>query len=285
MQLVEDLGFDSFWLADHPTWTTDCWAGLAALAVTTTKLRLGTLVSCIYYRHPAILARMAADVDRLSNGRLVLGVGIGDAADEFAGLGLPFPAVRDRQQALEETIHIVHGLWDTNPLSYHGTHFQVTDITVAPGPVQHPRVPLLIAGGGERVTLRQVAQFADVANFAGHIWAGSAFNRDDIVRKCAALRRHCETLGRAYDSIIRSYTTLPLILAERQDELETKVKTYGWGEFWAPSTFAGTPAEAIAYYQGLIDVGMQYFIAFVSENDVETVRLLAEQVMPALVAA
>src|SRR5687768_889918 len=113
VQFVEELGFDSYWSPDHPTWRADCWTELAGLAVTTTKIRLGSLVSCIYYRHPALLARMAADVDSMSNGRLVLGIGIGDAADEFAVLGLPFPAVRERQQALEETIHIVQGLWGT----------------------------------------------------------------------------------------------------------------------------------------------------------------------------
>ena len=176
-------------------------------------------------------------------------------------------------------------IYDQASFSYQGQHFQVTKRTVVPGPAQQPHVPLLIAGGGERVTLRQVAQFADVANFASHEWAGGAFSREDIVRKCAALRRHCEQFGRAYNSIIRSYTNLPVVLAERQDMAQTKLEAAGYGEFCGASTLVGTPRQAIAYYQALIDTGMQYFMAFISENDVETVRLLAEQVIPALVAA
>src|SRR5205807_1220122 len=104
---AEELGFDAYWANDHPTRSMDCWTTLAALAMATRKIRLLSLVSCIYYRSPALLARHAADVDRLSNGRLILGVGIGDDVPEFAQLRLPFPPPRERQEALEETIQIV----------------------------------------------------------------------------------------------------------------------------------------------------------------------------------
>src|SRR4030081_2141594 len=96
---AEELGFDAYWANDHPTRSMDCWSTLTALAMATRKIRLLSLVSCIYYRSPALLARLAADVDRVSNGRLILGVGIGDDVPEFAQLQIPFPPVRERQEA------------------------------------------------------------------------------------------------------------------------------------------------------------------------------------------
>src|SRR5579872_5204557 len=132
-QQVESLGFDSCWACDHPIFSGgDCWTTLAALATVTNAVRLGSLTSCVYYRSSALLARMAADVDRLSNGRLILGLGIGDAAEEFAQLGLPFRGVRERQQVLEETIQIVRGLWGEAPFTYEGTYSQVRNTTISP---------------------------------------------------------------------------------------------------------------------------------------------------------
>lgn len=118
---VEALGFDSFWGIDHPlVWGGECWTTLAALAAGTATIRLGSLVSCIFYRGPALLARMAADVDRWSNGRLLLGLSIGDATHEFEQLQLPMPGVRERQAALEEAVQIVDGLWYHALFSFQG---------------------------------------------------------------------------------------------------------------------------------------------------------------------
>src|SRR5438876_8964293 len=160
-QNAEELGFDSYWVQDHPMGGPDCWTSLAALASTTERLRLGSIVSCVYYRSPALLARQAADVDRLSGGRLVLGVGFGDNEEEFRQMNLPVPPVPERQAALEETVRIVRGLWSGKPFTFDGVHFGVHDAMLPAGPVQQPYVPVLIAGGGERVTLRQVAEYAD----------------------------------------------------------------------------------------------------------------------------
>lgn len=107
VQRAEELGYDAYWANDHPTRSVDCWTTLAALAMATRTIRLVSLVSCIYYRSPALLAWQAADVDRLSGGRLVLGLGIGDDTQEFAQLQLRFPPIRERQEALEETLRIV----------------------------------------------------------------------------------------------------------------------------------------------------------------------------------
>jgi alkanesulfonate monooxygenase SsuD/methylene tetrahydromethanopterin reductase-like flavin-dependent oxidoreductase (luciferase family) len=261
----------------------DCWTLLTALAMATKKIRLISLVSCIYYRHPALLARQAADVDRVSNGRLVLGIGIGDDTPEFAQLCLPFPPMRERQEALEETIQIVHGLWNSAPFTYRGKYFQVNDAAIAPRPVQQPHVPLLIGGGGERVTLRQVARYADMSNFGAHEWSGSAFEVTDVQRKYAALRRHCEELGRPYDSVLRSHYTPLLTLAETPDAVERKKSTARIPDrhLHTVPLFA-TPAEAISHYQALADAGVRYFLASVNGYDLETVHLLAEQVIPAI---
>jgi alkanesulfonate monooxygenase SsuD/methylene tetrahydromethanopterin reductase-like flavin-dependent oxidoreductase (luciferase family) len=120
VQALEDLGLDSFWAIDHPViFGADCWTVLAALATATRRIRLGSLVSCVYYRPPALLARMAADVDRLSRGRLVLGLGMGDSPVEFQRLGLPLPPVPQRQQALEETLLAAKLGWPSRAESQH----------------------------------------------------------------------------------------------------------------------------------------------------------------------
>jgi alkanesulfonate monooxygenase SsuD/methylene tetrahydromethanopterin reductase-like flavin-dependent oxidoreductase (luciferase family) len=285
VRAIEDFGVDSFWAIDHPIlFGADCWSMLAALASTTQRIRLGSLVSCVYYRHPALLARMAADVDRLSHGRLVLGLGIGDSAVEFQRMGIPLLPVPQRQQGLEETIRIVNGLWGRQPFSFAGEQFTVSEASVAPGPVQQPYVPILIAGGGERVTLRQVAEHADASSFGEHATTGGVGTLDDVRRRFDALQRHCAAVGRPYESILRTHSTLLLLLAETETELQSKLKAIPPARLamWRSSSLVGTPGEAVAYYRALIDAGMQYFIAFVYGNDIETPRLLMEQVAPQL---
>jgi alkanesulfonate monooxygenase SsuD/methylene tetrahydromethanopterin reductase-like flavin-dependent oxidoreductase (luciferase family) len=287
VQAAEALGFDAFFMVDHPTRFPDCWTHLAALATTTTTIRLGTLVSCVYYRSPGLLARAAADVDRLSRGRLILGVGIGDWRHEFDELGIPMPAPRERQRGLEETIQIVRGVWGASPFSFGGTHFRVNDARVHPPPVQDPRVPLLVAGGGERVTLRQVAQYADASNFGATERVGSAFTLDDVRRKLGALRRHCERLGRPYESVLRSYWSCAVVCAETPARVRAKLARIPQGsrDFWAAGMAVGTPPELVTHYQRLLDTGIQYITAGIWEHDEETARLLAEQVRPHLVLA
>src|SRR5712691_418290 len=248
----------------------------------TTNIRLGSLTSCVFYRHPVVLARMAADVDRISNGRLVLGLGIGDHAEEFTQLGLSFPSVPRRQLALAETIQILRGVWSESTFSYSGEFFKVDGIRCWPGPVQEPRVPLLIAGGGEKVTLHQVAEYADASNFGAHSYTGSAVTLEDVERKYAALHQHCRALGRQYSSVLRSHFTFPLVLAEAPAAVRAKLdrSPCDWLAFTQTSRIAGTPREVADQYRALAEIGVSYFIATIYEDDVETIRLLAEQVMP-----
>jgi alkanesulfonate monooxygenase SsuD/methylene tetrahydromethanopterin reductase-like flavin-dependent oxidoreductase (luciferase family) len=281
--MAEESGFDSFWVRDHPLKGYDCWTTLAALAAATSNIRLGSATSCVYFRSPALLARVAADVDRISNGRLVLGVGIGDEPQEFAALHIPWLRPSERQQVLEETVQIVQGLWTEKPFTYQGTRFQLTDATGAPGPVQQPHVPLLIAGGGERGTLRQVAQYAHMANFGPHASAGSAFTLDDVRRKYDLLRRYCEEFGRPYEGILRSYIDLPIV-ADTREAADAKYEALPaeGRAFFGPAVHGSTPEETVAHFRDLMAAGVQYFVLMLWPGDLETFHLLGERVIPAL---
>jgi alkanesulfonate monooxygenase SsuD/methylene tetrahydromethanopterin reductase-like flavin-dependent oxidoreductase (luciferase family) len=280
---AERLGFDAYWANDHPNRSLECWNFLTALAMATERIRLISLVSCIYYRSPILLAREAADVDRISEGRLVLGLGIGDDVPEFDQMCLPFPPLRERQEALVETLQIVKGLWTEEPFSFNGKYFQLNQAKLNPKPVQEPYVPILIGGGGEKVTLRQVAEYADMSNFSPHEWSGSAFELSDVERKYAALRAHCQAVGRPYDSVLRSHFTPLLTLAENQSDLERKAAGARIPDKQLRSVpvFA-TPDQAIAHFQALADAGVQYFLATINGKDDESVHLFAEAVIPAI---
>ena len=193
------------------------------------------------------------------------------------------PPLKVRQEALEETIDIVRGLWSGEPFSYEGRHFRVDKATMRHLPVQEPYVPLLIGGGGERVTLRQVARLADVSNFSPHEWSGSAFALDDVARKYAVLRSHCAEVGREYRSILRTHFTPLLTLAEGEAALEAKraAARIPDPQLRQELLFA-TPERAVVHFQALADAGVQYFLASINCQDEESVRLLAEAVIPAV---
>ena len=278
VQMVEELGFDSYWVGDHPVhFPFDCWAHLAALAAVTKRIRLGPLVGCALYRHPVLLARQVADVDRVSDGRVVLGLGMGDAPREFAQLGLRYRNPRERQEMLEEMVQVVPALWGEEPITFEGRHVKVAEARVQPGPVQQPHVPVLIAGGGERVTLRQVAQYADASNFGAGNLIGKAWGLDDVRRKYEALRDHCTAVNRPYESVLRTYVNFGLELGQSVSSsvLRSRVAAFDFSF----ERFVGTPGDAVAYYRALADAGVQYFIVSIRGDDPKVLRLLAEHVV------
>jgi alkanesulfonate monooxygenase SsuD/methylene tetrahydromethanopterin reductase-like flavin-dependent oxidoreductase (luciferase family) len=287
VQQMEAKGIDAYFAYDHPEANTDCWTSLAALAASTSTIRLGTLVDCIYYRSPYLLARQAADIDRLSGGRLILGLGIGDNVPEFEQMGIPFPPTRDRLAAMEETIAILRGLWSGEPFSFEGQHFGASTPGGFLPPVQEPRVPILLAGGGEKVTLRQVAQFADASNMGAHDWIGGAVTSDDIQRKFAKLREYLERFDRPHDAVLRTHFTMTLVLERTPDLVRDKMawltEKYGQEKIdWCgKALFAGTPEEAVAFYTSLKQAGFQYFIANIFEGDDVTIDLMGEELVPA----
>src|SRR3954469_3196866 len=154
VQTVEALGFDSYMRVDHPLLQMDPWTVLAALAASTRRLRLGTQVNCVFYRHPVLLARVVPDVDRISGGRAVLGLGSGDMAAEFRAMGLDYPPIKERQGTLEESLRVVPRLLRGETVSFQGRYLRVAEATLGITAIQQPHVPILVAGGGERTTLR-----------------------------------------------------------------------------------------------------------------------------------
>lgn len=285
-QLTDELGLDAFFIGDHPAYAPEAWLHLAALAVSTGQVRLGSIVTCALYRHPVVVARLAADLDNLSRGRLILGLGIGWNAAEFAQLGLAFPSVPERQQALEEAVAIMRGVWGDAPFSYAGEWFSTEAARVEPPPVQRSGPPMLIAGGGERTTLRQVARLADACNVGPGHASGAARSPDDVRRKLAILRAHCQAVGRPYEEILRTHFTTFLLLGESERDVAAKLARYyphGLDEEKRFSRVALTPDRAVTYYQALVDAGMQFFvIQTLDARDEETIRLLATEVAPRL---
>jgi alkanesulfonate monooxygenase SsuD/methylene tetrahydromethanopterin reductase-like flavin-dependent oxidoreductase (luciferase family) len=273
---AEELGFDSVWFPDHPAeFAWDAWTRMAAAAMATERVRLGTIVACVFYRHPVLLARQVADADEVSGGRVVLGLGIGDWPAEFAKLGLPYPSVRHRQAALEEFLGFFPRLWGNEPVTHHGPHWTLDEARVASAPVQRPRVPILLAGGGEKVTLRQVARYADASNFGAGSLIGEAWSTEDVRRKYDVLRAHCADLGRPYDSVLRTHFGMGIGLREGA---APKVERRVWpGTQLEYDLFTGSLDDAVAHYQALADAGVQYFITGVGEDDMVT---FAERIAP-----
>lgn len=285
VQQMEAAGFDGYFAYDHPSANADCWTALSALAAVTSTIRLGLAVDCIYYRSPYLLARQAADVDRLSNGRLVLGLGIGHVQQEFAEMGIPFPPAAERLRGMDETIAIVRGLFSGKPFRFEGAQWSVDSPGTFLPPVQQPRVPILLAGGGEKVTLRQVAQYADASNMGAHGSIGMAVSDEDIRRKFQVLTAYCERFGRSPNSVLRSQFTMPLVLGRNQKEIDTKLSRWPANTVasWGAALLAATPDQATAFYRSQAELGYQYFIANILGGDDDTIDLLATQVMPAVV--
>ena len=178
------------------------WTVLSALAAVTSRIRLATLATSVAYRNPAHLAKIAAGVDLISRGRLTLGIGAGYFETEYRQYGWEFPArpaVRIRQ--MEEAVRLILAMWTEERTTFHGRYFQVEDAILEPKPVQKPRPPVLIAGGGEQLTLRAVARLADACNVGGE--------PDMVTHKLAVLKRHCDAAKRDYASIEKTAGSSP----------------------------------------------------------------------------
>ncbi|MBX7452820.1 LLM class F420-dependent oxidoreductase [Mycolicibacterium sp. 3033] len=169
------------------------YTSLGYLAAHTTSVDLGLLVTGVTYRHPGLLAKIVTTLDILSGGRAVLGIGAAWFEREHLGLGVPYPALAERFERLEETLQICNQMWDpADNGPFEGTHYQLAETLCSPQPINRPKV--LIGGGGERKTLRLVAQYGDACNLFGS-------SPDDVAHKLDVLRRHCDELGRDYASI------------------------------------------------------------------------------------
>src|SRR5260221_1616703 len=174
-QTADETGFASVWLVDHfhtiprPSQevTFECWTTTAALARDTKRVRVGQAVTCTGYRNPALLAKMASTVDVLSHGRLNFGIGAGWFEHEYRAYGYDYPNTPDRLRRLREAVQVILAMWTQEEAVFEGTFYQVHGAINQPKGVQKPHIPLLIGGGGEKVTLKLVAQYADACNVSG----------------------------------------------------------------------------------------------------------------------
>ncbi len=219
-QTADEVGFASAWLVDHfhtiphptPEVTFECWVTTAALARDTRTIRIGQMVTCNGYRHPALLAKMASTVDVLSHGRLNFGIGAGWYEHEYRAYGYDYPDAPERLRYLREAVQVIRTMWTQEEATFEGKYYQVRGAINQPKGVQQPHIPLLIGGSGEKVTLKLVAQYGDACNVG-----------DDpatMKQKFAVLKEHCETVGRDYESIHRTSTTFCLMADSDEQALE-----------------------------------------------------------------
>ena len=244
---VEATGWDSAFVTDHfmpnvpnPVGETlECWTALSGLALTTRRMRIGTLVTGNTYRHPAVLAKMATTVDIMSGGRLICGLGGAWQRNEHDVYGIPFYTVGERLNRLEEACHVLRSLWTEERSTFQGKYYQLADAPLFPKPIQQPYPELLIGGGGEKKTLRIAAQHADHWN----VWGGPQV----LAHKGRILDQHCAALGRDPKEIVRS-ANMPMLITESHDAKARVVdalrQRFGRSEEEAQDTvLAGSIAE------------------------------------------
>jgi F420-dependent oxidoreductase-like protein len=205
---ADEAGVHSLWAMDH-FWQIpyhgpetepmlECYTVLPYLAGITRQVQLGAMVTAVSYRPPGMLLKALTTLDVLSGGRAWLGIGAAWNADEAAGLGLPFPPLRQRYRQLEETLQIAGRMWSGDESAYDGEEFQLARPLNSPGPVRPGGPPILIGGSGEKRTLRLVAQYADACNL---FYTGDL---DAVQHSLGVLRRHCDEVGRDYDEIVKT---------------------------------------------------------------------------------
>jgi F420-dependent oxidoreductase-like protein len=246
-------GWDGIWFADHFMPNTEdaggdtlgCWASVTALAVAVDRLRVGTLVCGNTYRHPAVLAKEAATLDVISGGRFTLGIGAGWQRNEHERYGIGLPPVPERLARLEEACQVIKRLFTRERTDFNGEHYTLRAAPLEPKPIQDP-LPLLVGGGGEKVTLRIAAEHADAWNTWG--------DPDVMRRKIGVLTSHCEAVGRDPGTIERSANAL-VFLRDRQSEIDELRANVPAGR-----VLIGTSAELVDAMGAYRDAGVDEFI-------------------------
>jgi F420-dependent oxidoreductase-like protein len=271
VRTADDVGFDSIWVMDH-FWQIggpdselqpmlEGWTTLGFMAAHSQRARLGLMVGGVHYRNPGVWVKAATTLDVLSGGRAWLGIGAAWNQAESEGLGFPWPTQHDRFEMLEDTLQIAHGMWQGERGSeeeFQGRQFRAARLLNVPQSISRPRVPILIGGGGEKKTLRLVAQYADASNMFG----GPA----DLVPKYGILAEHCAAVGRDFSEIERT-NLQGVSLSERS----------AWGR--APET----TEEIVERFGRLAEAGVQHVIISTADaNDPEALERLGRDVLPQL---
>ena len=261
---ADEAGFASLWVMDHyfqiqhvgqpEEPMLEAYATLSYLAGITRRVKLGTMVTGVIYRHPGPLIKIVSTLDVLSGGRAYLGIGAAWFEREALGLGVPFPPLKERFERLEEALQIAHQMWSGKVQPYHGKHYQLAETLNSPQPLSRPHPPILVGGMGEKKTLKLVAKYADACNLFAR--AGV----DELRKKLDILKRYCSEVGRSYDDIERtSLGTVNL------------------------STGDTTPAEVIELCRSLASIGIQHAI-FNMPNvaDIKPLETFGREIIPAV---
>lgn len=238
-------GFSTIWVEDHFDWgeaaVMECFSTMCYVAASYPHLKVGSLVLGQGYRNPALLAKMAANLQLMSGGRLILGLGAGWQEHEYRAYGYHFPSVKERMEQLEEALQIMRLLWQGGPATFSGKHYRIEAAHCLPVP--QPSIPLLIGGGGEQRTLAITARYADLWNF-------NSCTLEEYSRKLSILRQHCQRLGRNPAEITLTYLSTASVADDPALVVRDPKKHF----------IAGSPAEVIRELEQFIEVGVSHFI-------------------------
>jgi F420-dependent oxidoreductase-like protein len=296
-QAADAWPFESIWVYDHfhtvpvPTdeATHEAWSLMSAFAASTTRVRLGQMCTCMGYRSPAYLAKVAATIDVVSGGRVEMGIGGGWYEHEWRAYGYGFPGAGDRLGMLDEGVQIMRQLWTTGRATLSGRHYQVDGAIGRPLPIQDGGIPLWIAGGGERKTLRIAAKYAQYTNFDA--------TPDVFRRKSEILAQHCKDVGTDFDAIVRS-ANFNIIIGESAGDVADKldwVRTHYQPlipqeslerslAMLSSGPLVGTPEQITEELTQLRGLGLEYAIGYFIDSayDRGSIDLFARKVIPAL---
>ena len=291
---IERAGYDSLWVYDHfhttplPSReaTHEAWTLMAALAASTTRVRLGQMCTCVAYRPPAYLAKVAATVDVISDGRLNLGIGAGWYEHEYQGYGYEFPRPAVRIGQLQEAIELMRRLWTEDDVHHQGKHYRLQGAICRPRPIQQPHIPIWVAGGGEQLTLRVAARYASHTNFGP--------TPEEFARRSAILADHCREAGTDFEAIVRSTNRFVVC---RETESEAREALAAIKDRYlrvvpeeqaerATSLYremTGTPDQLAERLQPWAAAGLGYAIVYFPDTAFDTsgLELFAREVVPA----
>jgi F420-dependent oxidoreductase-like protein len=273
---AEKAKFDSIWVYDHfhtvPTpeieTTFECWSITAGLSRDTKSIKIGQMVTCNGYRNPALLAKIASTIDVMSAGRLLCGLGAGWYEHEWRAYGYGFPEVPERMRAFREAVEIVVKMWTEEKPTYQGKFYTINEPINEPKGIQTPHIPLWLGGGGEKVTLKLVAKYAQACNVGGG---------DPVLvsQKLAILKEHCETLERSYDAITKSTSINVFMLKPGEDAEQATAKVRGAVslEDYKKNVVVGGADAVTAKIDSLLAAGADYIIGYLPRVAYEPERV------------
>jgi F420-dependent oxidoreductase-like protein len=282
---AENSGFDSFWVMDHfhqiqfvgkpEEPMLEGWTTISVLAGITSKIKLGTLVTGVIYRYPSILAKIAATLDVLSKGRLFMGIGAAWNEQESLAYGISYPSNQERMLRLEEALQIIRKMWTEEPsASFNGKYYKIQNAYCNPKPIQKPSPPILVGGSGEKRTLRIVAKYGDACNLFG--------SAETVRKKLNILKEHCKSIGRDYDSILKSKLGA-IVIDDNKEMAKSRVQQTFKGipeEQINEFVMYGTPEDILREIELLEQAGIQYLIVDLEPSrELEALDMFANKII------